>query len=207
MGGRGSSGGKGGKSASSAPTEYKNITRSMAEKLQEQVYGQDSYWIVKNATEDYVAGVASYLNYNLRVGDPLSPTHKDVMSKMDGAMKPLGADIKLTRFIDKSYAVDILGLQQSDFTNLKGAADKLNKTVVGNVIRETAYMSTSYNPKANVFTYRTVKMNIKAPKNTKGIITNNRTESEIVLGRNTKYTITGAKANRGKLELDVTILP
>lgn len=50
-------------------------------------------------------------------------------------------------------------------------------------------MSTSGNSSLNVFSNNPVRLEIKVPKGTKALVTKNFMESEVILGRGTKYTI------------------
>ena len=204
MGGRGSSGGGGGSAG-----KYKDLTQSEVEAMQEQLYGSDYYDIISNAAYGYIMTGGSFgINARLREDEPLHTFQNAVVNRMDSAMKPLGVDANLTRYADMDYAKAVLGLQREDFRDLNTATAKINKNTVGNIIQEKAFMSTSYNANENAFTDRPVKMNIKAPKNTKGLYTTNHDESEIVLARNSKYVVTGARKGKwGQLEVDVVMLP
>lgn len=98
--------------------------------------------------------------------------------------KPIvgGKNRLLTRFVDENWAYNALGV--------KSVSDLVNLDFKGTTFKEKAFMSTSTNPGANVFTGRPIKMEIEASPKTRGFVADNRHESEVVLPRNSQFKIT-----------------
>ena len=87
--------------------------------------------------------------------------------------------------------------------NDPGSADNLINEInskSGTVVRDAGFMSTGYKADRG-FLMNPICLTILADKGTKCFVTSHEDESEIILPRNTKYTIIGAKAhgNDGKL--------
>ena len=164
----------------------------------------------------YVATSSSFgINDALRDGTPLTHTQAEVVSRMDIATnKTLGADLNLVRYVGGTkYLPQVLGVTRGSLLRMNDVKlTELSTSVQGKIITEKGYMSTSYNVKKNVFSHLPVQLRIRAPKNAKGFITDNKAESEIVLPRNTQYVIN--KVSRvmtsfggRRIIIDVTIIP
>ena len=164
----------------------------------------------------YVATGRSFdINKALRDGTPLTRTQAEVVSRMDIATnKTLGADLNLVRYVGgTTYLPKVLGVSRGSLLRMGDAKlTELSTSLQGKIVAEKGYMSTSYNAKRNVFSNLPVQIRIRAPKNAKGFITNNKAESEVVLPRNTQYVInkvsrTTTNLGDKRIILDVTIIP
>lgn len=178
---------------------FKQLSAAEADQMVQDRYGSASE--ADRLGEDYV-GKAQSMDINRALRNDFVPSRfESVVDRMDSAMKPLGEDIQLTRYVDTSYFRDILG---GNLNSIDASA--LRSSNVGKIVQEKAYMSTSYDATSNVFTSYPVKMNISAPSSTKAFVTNNHFESEVILARNTRYVITNVRQS-SQIEVDVTILP
>ena len=103
---------------------------------------------------------------------------QETISALDRNMKPLQQPLSLIRY---DNTIEYL---KEDTGVLKG------------------YTSTSLSSERNVFARRGKEIYIKVPKNTYAYITNNEEESEIILARNSKYTVEKREGN--KIWLNIT---
>lgn len=123
--------------------------------------------------------------------------------RMDAGMRPLPETIQTVRFVDGFFLEGIgvdgrIGDRTTSAVRRRFQNDKTLTT--------SAFTSVSTDVRQNVFTGRPVKLNVTVKKGAKAIITTNQQESEIVLGRNQKWTFTGVRQpRRGQLEIDFTI--
>ena len=155
------------------------------------------------------------INDALRDGTPLTRTQAEVVSRMDIATnKTLGADLNLVRYVGgTTYLPKVLGVSRGSLLRMGDAKlTALSTSLQGKIVAEKGYMSTSYNAKKNLFSNSPVQIRIRAPKNAKGFITNNKAESEVVLPRNTQYVInkvsrTTTNFGDKQIIIDVTIIP
>lgn len=173
----------------------------------------------ETAGENYVMDSTSFaINDLLRDGDPLPVAYQEIVDRMDAATnKTLGADLNLVRNVGgRSYIPAVFeGVSRDTLLQMSDAdMAKFSKSQQGKIVTEKGFMSTSYDASRNVFQHEPVSLRIRAPKESKGFITANEAESEIVLPRNTKYVINPIKVNRrdshwtnNKLIIDVTIIP
>lgn len=72
---------------------------------------------------------------------------------------------------------------------------------VGDVINEYRYTSTSAEKDKNYFSRRDVHIEVEIPAGTKGFVTKNADESEIMLARNSKFRVLSIEEVEGKTKL------
>lgn len=111
----------------------------------------------------------------------------------------LNQNVLLTRNVGLDYLMSTLNLSPNDIQNIyqsikdessyKAALKWLNDRFKNKKVIEDAFLSTSGNSSLNVFSDKPVRLEIKVPKGTKALVTKNFMESEVILGRGTKYTI------------------
>ena len=145
-------------------------------------------------------------------------TLKTAIKDMDGLIlnHTLKEDMVLDRWAGEDFLKDCLHLDISALTSkeelyggqsrfggaylsqidTKAAADEINKKLLGSTITDSAFMSASAVPENNIFIGSTVRIKVITPKGTHAFVTKNEMESEVVLGRNTKLEIVGAKAEK-----------
>jgi hypothetical protein len=155
--------------------------------------GMISFQIDKwSNTSAYVnAPGAVKINKALREEKVLTGKLKKAQEALDRNMKPLPKNINLYRNVSSNYLKAI------------GFDPKNPNSISGLKVSEKAFMSTSTNLSSNIFNSRTVVMKIQAPKGIKAFITKNTAESEIVLSRNSSYTITGVSKVKGGWQINV----
>lgn len=179
-----------------------------ADSLREKMLSSPSIGDVKDyvwrATMNYVQSMRAFtLNQKLRDGKDLEPGEANRVQKMDKAMRPLPTSLKLYRFDDMEF-FNSLGLSAATaqrFFSTHNPTDP--KTLIGKKFTKKDYTSTSYSIDKNLFTNRKVMLNMVATKGTKAIVTTNDSESEIILGRGTKFTVKNARMDNGQLLIDV----
>lgn len=111
----------------------------------------------------------------------------------------LNQNVLLTRNVGLDYLMSTLNLSQKDIRDIYNQIGNINgyelmlKTLndrfVNEKVIERSFLSTSGNSSLNVFSDKPVRLEIKTPKGTKALVTKNFMESEVILGRGTKYTI------------------
>lgn len=195
MGGRGSS--------MRSSSGYASINDDIADELRTAAYGvsdpEHAMDIVEDALDEYTGMDAMDLNAMLRNDEALVGRYARTVSEMDAAMRPLGQDILLTRNVSERYLQDTLGLDTSVYR-----FDAWNAQVAGKTFTAKEYLSTSWDRSAQAYSDRRVVMNIHASKSTRGIITTNYSESEIVLARNTRYRVDRIHSgDNGKVVVEV----
>lgn len=143
-------------------------------------------------------------------GDPLrnlSSANRQVVERLDNAMRPIGRDINVTRFVDWKPG------SWSNFDGFKDTLDKIgfdgtSASIEGAVLRFPSFTSTSWNVRQNVFTGRDTQLHIRVPKEARGMIDSRRTaESEIIFARDTHYRIDRYVKNGRTHHIYLTILP
>jgi SPP1 gp7 family putative phage head morphogenesis protein len=134
--------------------------------------------------DGYIGNKNSFtINKALRRGESLSPENQrlyDDMIDIIGKQK-LTENIKVTRYADEAF--------------LQAISGKDGKPVVGSIIQEKGFLSTSAQSDMNIFAKRrNVKMTMLADEGTNAFVTGNKRESEIIFAPNTKYEITSASS-------------
>jgi len=122
------------------------------------------------------------------------------IARIDSGMKPLPQDINVTRWasgkalgfmvgggIDDSNIGSVISKLETD----SSFGSNFTSMLKGTNYTQKAYTSTSYKKTHGSYDSMPVKFNMVARKGTKAIVTNNHAESEILIGRNTKYNFTG----------------
>ena len=102
----------------------------------------------------------------------------------------------LTRNAGNTFAQEALGLTPRQLNLICEYFDETDvqdelKQYIGTKITESAFVSTSANPKMNVFSEKPVRLELKVKKGHKAYITENTAESEVILDRGTQYVIEG----------------
>lgn len=111
----------------------------------------------------------------------------------------LNQNALLTRNVGLDYLMSTLELSTGDIQNIYNQIGNtngyatilklLNDRFVNREVIEDAFLSASGNSSLNVFSSKPVRLEIKALKGTKALVTKNFMESEVILGRGTKYMI------------------
>lgn len=153
-------------------------------------------------------GNSHYINKDLRRDryDTMNAEDKLIVDVMDRNMKPLDQDIEVMRMVDTMY-LNALGVNFGDFLDGRdgdeNALNRIRNQLVGGVVKEKGFMSTTYNLDFKLFSEREVRLNMKVKKGTKALFSPSKKESELVLARGTDYKITSVRAENGKLVFDV----
>lgn len=198
MGGRGAASGAGGKAANVSWAEAQAMKRQMG-----QTGDEGAGFVLTSKSWNINAFLRGETNFNTRSGWGLSEQEiRNTTARMDASMKPLPKSIQTVHFVDAQF-LSSLGLSPRIGNKTAGAVRGFIRK--GDAFTTPAFTSVSTDVNKNVFTGRAIKLNITAKKGTKAIITNNALESEIVLGRNQSWKLTGVKQTGGRLEIDITI--
>lgn len=197
MGGRGAASGAGG-AVSVTWAEAQDLRRQMG-----QTGDEGRGFVATSRSWNINAFWRGELDFNNRSGWNMGENEiRATTARLDAAMKPLPKSINTVRFVDEKF-LSSLGLEPRVGRQTEGAVRGFIRG--GGTLTTPAFTSVSTNVRQNVFTGRPIKLNITAKKGTKAIITNNISESEIVLGRNQRWKITGVRQSGNRLEMDVTI--
>lgn len=159
----------------------------------------------QNAIFEYTTSRYQQINGNLRDGKKISKNDQKIIESLDSAANkstiPKGTELY------RGTTAEALGIHK-DIQNM--TANDV-KQLIGQTIQDKAYTSTSRNKEsAKNFAGRGSKVNgnvnlvITTKSNTKGIDVKNNSnfggkEQEVILPRNAKLTITGAKRKLGNL--------
>jgi hypothetical protein len=160
---------------------YKSFTKEEYEKFQKPFELTEEE---NKKFDGYIRNRNSFtINKALRRGEALSPENQklyDDMIDIIGKQK-LTENIKVTRYADEAF--------------LQAISGKDGKPVVGSIIQEKGFLSTSAQSDMNVFAKRrNVKMTMLADEGTNAFVTGNKQESEIIFAPNTKYKITSVSS-------------
>ena len=119
------------------------------------------------------------------------------IAKIDSYMKPSPQDIVVTRYTDDRQLEKLLGQKVNISEMIKaveqGGASKKDviSSIDGKSYVEKGYTHTSWGRKSPVFVdTNPVKLEMVVKKGTPIYLTNNHAESEVVVGRNVRYTVT-----------------
>lgn len=135
------------------------------------------------------------LNNKLRKGEQLTKEEQKTFDFLSSAIKKnkLTQNTILTRNVGASFTKNAFDLDDSA---LDAALDDwssgrfiLNSKLRGAVITEDSFVSTSGDPKQNVFSRKKVQLKLLAPEGTEAYIPDNPSESEIILPYKTQYEI------------------
>ena len=111
-------------------------------------------------------------------------------------------DYLVHRYVDNYYLKDTFQFDPSD-DDIMFNLEKI-KEQIGSIKVEKGFMSCFMTDKHII--ERNVKLEIKIPKGTNAYITQNKDESEIILGVNTEYKILSAMIVDGKIQIEICIL-
>ena len=226
MGGRGSSSGRSGSTAPSSP--FLSTDNSPFHQLADEngYYNLQSFdartqaaittYLDPRATRGSLYAPSQNLNYAMRQGLPLTPAQQDMRDGLMNGMHSLGQNLEMTRYCRVDYMAD-LGCANFDRMQIT----TLQRRLVGHTYTDRSFLSVSCNgfskaPGRNSFTDKAVKLNIKAPASTKGLMPGTGPGGdfgEFILAPNQNYRITGVRwtGKRGRsgskyykqIELDV----
>lgn len=156
--------------------------------------------------DDYKSGYYKQFNSSLRRGE--TPAHSKLVKALDEATQQneLPANMILTRYVGNDYLASNFGATpQMSADDIVGIVNShIGKTIIDN-----AYVSTSAIVSNNVMSHMECKLKILAPKGSRGCITNNITESEILLPRGQSFEVLGActyMSSQGNISVEVTLL-
>lgn len=182
------------------PTNYMTVDDNLAGQIR-ALY--DGFYdpSQKDAIKRYIAdntkrgGVMySYsqtLNHKINNGLALDANEQFMVKYLDLACHPLGVDMKLTRYAHQ----DMFGYISKNLNPsklLSMTSSQLNAALSGIEYVEAAYSSTSYDVTKNPLTHKEVVLNIKAKRTARGFF-GKKNQTEIVLARQSKMKITGAR--------------
>lgn len=197
----------GGRGAASGAAKGRSITWNEAQDMRVKM-GQGPNdgegFVMTSKSWNINAFLRGEPDFNRRSGWNMTEQEiRTVTNRLDRNMRPLPESIQTVRFVDEKFLTS-LGLQPRMGPRTVNAIQGIMRR--GDPFTSEAFTSVSTNVMQNVFTGRPVKLNITAKKGTKALITTNQQESEIVLGRNQKWKITGARQRgAGGLEIDITV--
>jgi SPP1 gp7 family putative phage head morphogenesis protein len=196
---------------------YRNVDSSATEFMNNQMAGSKEDKELVNT--GYCRNFDSYeINDALRNDniERLTDEQKSIMDALDKVIEQneLKEDCHFVRYADQRYLADMLNLNKDEVQLLmkpgnENALEGL-QSLKGTILSEKAYLSTSSDEKANIFNYKEVKLSIIAEKGTPAYFTNNKTESEVILGRDSKYIVEDViiteKAGQNNFEFLVRII-
>jgi len=182
-------------------------------------------WKINGALRDAVAdGISVRASLELEYGDEdeLAEAYRTI-DAMDKSMLPLNKDIELVRMADNGYLENLItngGAELDDDVRgrLMDASKgfrkfdendvaELRRVLLGDFVREHAYMSTTYDTSLtdSEFSYRRVRINIDAKAGTPAIFSPTGMESECVLSRNVGYGINDIQVSADGRQLIISV--
>lgn len=135
----------------------------------------------KHAVQSYTGSGYGRINNSLRGIDgwSMNPDIEDYVRNIDSAFGPLDKDTLLRR------NVDAVGIPELNMTN--------PQALVGQVISDPAFLSTTIKVDQGVFSHKRVTIFIKAPKGTPSRYVDafslNSGEAEVILARDTRFMV------------------
>lgn len=114
--------------------------------------------------------------------------------------------MKTVRMVDNDFLSSVMqgvGVQQPvEFDALLGGNEELLKTLKGSLTgvryKNKSFTSVSYDPDANAFTRRPIKMELLSDAGQTGLITKNHDESEIVFDKDTEFEFVDFRIEKGR---------
>lgn len=169
--------------------EFKEIKHSITKAERKILYGRTHFSGYINSSN------ARKMNTMLRKGDKLPDNYREIELTMKGVINrhKLPDDIIVTRYVKADALEDMFGVTVPQY-KLGQKTDEFWKQIeeipklLGNELSytEKGFLSTSGVVDKNVMTDKSIKMIIKAPKNTPAYVTTNYKESEIIFDEGTK---------------------
>ena len=139
---------------------------------------------------------ASTFNEKIRSAEPFKEKDRILDNALEKTIKSnkLNKNIILERNVGHNYLTKQLGI---DVNKSNRNTTKLIKEKIGETIAEDAYMSCSATKEQVI--EGNIKLILYVPKKTHAYITDNYLESEVILGKNTKYKITDVIVDNEKI--------
>ena len=142
----------------------------------------------------------------------------ETIQAMDRNMQPLNDSIKVVRLADMDYITSVLqacgvdisvnAFGEMRYSDVVNSINDIKNNVIGATIYEKGYMSTTYNTSLSdsAFTGRPVKLEMDVPKGAKAMFSPTGEESELVVARNSGYTVNDIRLENGDIVLSVKVL-
>lgn len=180
-----------------AEKEYEALakTQVVSQAESEQIWSRDDGKLGYIQANKNYSNINGYLRGNIRT---LSPDNQRTVATLDNLTNSnsLPDNYIGIRKVSAEYLSDVLGVEgfnDFDSNSVKDAVDSIKK-MIGTEIEDQAFTSISLIEDRNYFKDRPIKFTIKAPKGTKGLVTNNTEESEFIVARNSKLKIIDAES-------------
>lgn len=170
---------------------FKDLSlEELQETYKNQTIDQLNESIIMGEEKGYVATGNSFrLNEKLRYGYSFEGDDKATLDALDSLIKNnvLKENIRLHRYVDDDFIGDKFGVM----TWGKSASEIIERMKSANIthFEDAGFSSASAIEKNNAFRHRKVEIKINAKKGTNAFVTNNISESEVILGRNQRFKI------------------
>ena len=142
----------------------------------------------------------------------------ETIQVMDRNMQPLNDSIKVVRLADMDYITSVLqacgvnipvnAFDEMRYSDVVNSINDIKNNVIGATIYEKGYMSTTYNTSLSdsEFKDRPVRLEMDVPKGAKAMFSPTGEESELVVARNSGYTVNDIRLENGDIVLSVKVL-
>jgi hypothetical protein len=174
--------------------EFTKMAHKISKEERKILYGRSHFSGYINSSN------ARELNELMRYGKPLDAEFEKIRDTLENVIKrsTINENVMAIRYVDdgKEMINNLFGLDIPQPTlkfkgeEYKNAVNDILKTFKkGKIYQSNGFTSVSFVKDKNVMSGKGIQMNIKVPKGTKGYITTNKRESEVILPPNTKIRI------------------
>lgn len=179
--------------------EFKKMHHTVSKEERKILYGRTHFSGYINSSH------AKFLNKDLRNGKTLSAQYQEISDTLSEVIKRnvIPQDIVVTRFVSIDALEAITGCKypktlgllatkddiEAYWKSIESIPDRIKK---GHKYEEKGFLSVSGVVDKNVMQEKGIRLNIKVPKGSKGYITTNYKESEIIFDKGSKIEILDA---------------
>lgn len=149
---------------------------------------------IRQDTDGNSKSPSQNMNHKLETGQKLTQNEAKMVKNLDKGMTPIGQDTVLYRADHAQDIMNKLGIKGWE----KMSNAQLQAAVVGKVVTESKYLSTSTDTQSNPFITgaqaggRSAMITFKTPGTTKAILGNPK-QKEAVIARGSQWKITGVR--------------
>lgn len=185
--------------------EFRKMHHTVTKEERKILYGKTHFSGYINSSN------ARLLNGDLREGKPLKAEYQEIANTLSDVIQKntISEDILVTRFVATDALEAITGCEYPKMLGLLASKSDIeaywqeieqipSKITKRHLYEEKGFLSTSGVVDKNVMQEKSVRLNIKVPKEVKGYITTNYKESEIIFDRGTKIEILDAHVENNR---------
>ena len=185
------------------PLQSKNITPEERKYINTNYIGTPNSWTINKKLREYPdQSIDEIYKGNTKNAKTVRALHSVIQKNT------MPKNTMLTRNAGETFAKETLGLTPRQLSLICDNFDDLDvqeelSKFIGTKITDNAFMSTSANPKLNVFSEKPVRLELKVNKGHKAYITENVAESEVILDRGTQYVIESFGIEKNRYDMPI----